>query len=244
MKSTAPRIVECRDKVENVEIGLGQPFCFGQVRGSVVPLKKGCVPLPLMLVAVAVVGIGAGVWLKHIKQPDKPIDPDPDTNAPPVIITPPKVNETLCDMWNRIKKEEDALKRINSLTAFQDNHTGEIRTATASLIDIYVGPDCGQKQIFASKGVSAKEVVSDLKAAALNIKAYPNPSAAEFILNLEGYGTAKVAIVVTDIMGRKVFQAEGNARPQYRFGNSFTAGIYNVQVISGTDKKQIKVVKE
>lgn len=127
---------------------------------------------------------------------------------------------------------------------YYEGFVKDSKTCTASLIDIYVGPDCGQKQIFASKGVSAKEVVSDLKAAALNIKAYPNPSAAEFILNLEGYGTAKVAIVVTDIMGRKVFQAEGNARPQYRFGNNFTAGIYNVQVISGTDKKQIKVVKE
>ena len=127
---------------------------------------------------------------------------------------------------------------------YYEGFVKDSKTCTASLIDIYVGPDCGQKQIFVSKGVSAKEVVSDLKAATLNIKAYPNPSASEFILNLEGYGTAKVAIVVTDIMGRKVFQAEGNARPQYRFGNSFTAGIYNVQVISGTDKKQIKVVKE
>ncbi len=127
---------------------------------------------------------------------------------------------------------------------YYEGFVKDSKTCTASLIDIYVGPDCGQKQIFANKSVSAKAVVSDVPATALNIKAYPNPSASEFILNLEGYGTAKVAIVVTDIMGRKVFQAEGNARPQYRFGNNFNAGIYNVQVISGTEKKQIKVVKE
>lgn len=127
---------------------------------------------------------------------------------------------------------------------YYEGFVKDSKTCTASLIDIYVGPDCGQKQVFVTKGVSAKEAVGDVQANALNIKAFPNPSASEFILNLEGYGTAKVAIVVTDIMGRKVFQAEGNARPQYRFGYNFTAGIYNVQVISGTDKKQVKVVKE
>jgi len=79
----------------------------------------------------------------------------------------------------------------------------------------------------------------------LNVQAYPNPSQADFTLILQGYDSKeKVSIIVTDLLGRKVYQAEGVGKQQYRFGNDFMTGMYNVQVISGTEKKNIKVVKE
>ncbi|MFZ1529157.1 MAG: YDG domain-containing protein, partial [Ferruginibacter sp.] len=128
---------------------------------------------------------------------------------------------------------------------YYEGFVKDSKTCTASLIDIYVGPDCGQRQITASKNATQKVAAVNVPGSAtLKVTAYPNPTTAEFMLNLEGYGTGKVAVIVTDIMGRKVFQAEGNARPQYRFGNNFNAGIYNVQVIQGTDKQNIKIVKE
>ena len=45
-------------------------------------------------------------------------------------------------------------------------------------------------------------------------------------------------------MGRKIYQAEGNGKQQYKFGNNFNPGLYNVQVIQGNEKKSIKLVKE
>jgi len=54
----------------------------------------------------------------------------------------------------------------------------------------------------------------------------------------------KVSVVISDVMGRKVYQAEGTGKQQYRFGKSFYAGLYTVQVIQGTDKKSLKLVKE
>ena len=79
----------------------------------------------------------------------------------------------------------------------------------------------------------------------LKVKVYPNPSTEEFTLMLEGYDAkAKVSVIVTDIMGRKVYQAEGTGKQQYRFGKEFMSGIYYVQVIQGAEKKKLALVKE
>jgi len=78
----------------------------------------------------------------------------------------------------------------------------------------------------------------------LKLNAYPNPSANEFTLALEGYGSGTISIKVTDMMGRIVWQQEGNVKQQYKFGNQLKAGLYNVQVTEGNDSKTIKLVKE
>ena len=51
-------------------------------------------------------------------------------------------------------------------------------------------------------------------------------------------------ITVTDLLGRKIYQATGNIKQQYRFGNEFKAGIYMLQVVQGNAKQTIKLVKE
>lgn len=77
------------------------------------------------------------------------------------------------------------------------------------------------------------------------MQVYPNPSQSEFTLILQGYDSkAKVLITVTDILGRKVYQSEIAGKQQHRFGANFMTGIYNVQVIQGGDKRNIKLVKE
>ena len=76
------------------------------------------------------------------------------------------------------------------------------------------------------------------------INAYPNPTATAFILSLEGYTSADVSIVVTDALGRITYQAQGNAKQQYKFGNNFKAGLYNVQVTQGNDVKNLRLIKQ
>ncbi len=128
---------------------------------------------------------------------------------------------------------------------YYEGYVKDSKTCVGQLIDIYVGPDCGQRQapMVKDSKIKANQLASQ-ETSILKLSVYPNPTSSEFILNLEGYGTGKTAVIVTDIMGRKVYQSEGNANVQYRFGKNFKAGMYNVQVIQGSDRKSIWLVKE
>ncbi len=124
---------------------------------------------------------------------------------------------------------------------YYEGYVKDSKTCVGQLIDIYVGPECGQRAPVATKGnvgtTTRTPAISSVKVAA-----YPNPSASDFQLSLEGYN-GKVSIVVTDMMGRQVYQNETSAK-QFRLGSNFKPGLYNVQVIQGTEKKSIKIVKE
>ncbi len=116
------------------------------------------------------------------------------------------------------------------------------KTCIGSLEGVVVGPaGCAPVVPFA-KGTSVRlqptvEVAS--------VQAYPNPSADEFTIALQGYDAkTKVSITVTDVLGRKVYQTEGTGKLQYKLGKGFIAGIYNVQVIQGNSRKGLKIVKE
>jgi len=97
---------------------------------------------------------------------------------------------------------------------------------------------------------SAMEEISPLSKTALNaslsIQAYPNPSApsSDFTLDVHGNNTDQVLIFVTDILGRRCYQAQGNANQQYKLGSNLRPGIYFVQVLQGDSVQTIKIVKE
>lgn len=116
------------------------------------------------------------------------------------------------------------------------------KTCTGMLADVVVGPTgCGGKVTATnSRTMPVKAVVAQQR-----INAYPNPSMTEFTLLLEGFNpNEKVAITVTDLLGRKVYQTEGLAKIHYRFGRSFLSGMYNVQVVQGAVNQSLKLIKE
>lgn len=78
----------------------------------------------------------------------------------------------------------------------------------------------------------------------LSIQSYPNPFTSEFTLNVEGNNTDKVSLIVTDVLGRRWYQAQGNANQQYKLGSTLRSGIYFVQVMQGNNVQTIKIVKE
>jgi hypothetical protein len=129
-----------------------------------------------------------------------------------------------------------------------DYYTGYVKDSKGcigQLIDILVGPEsCLARPTTANRNISREIAGEQPKAGTLKIHAYPNPSAAEFMLTLDGYSTDKISVLVTDVMGRKVYQATGTGKQLYKFGNDFHAGLYNVQVIRGIEKQSIKVIKE
>jgi len=108
---------------------------------------------------------------------------------------------------------------------------------------IVVGPAC-PRPIVTTRSANDDNEKAIAVTNELKVQAYPNPTANEFTLRLEGFSNEKLNIIVTDIMGRKVYQAEGSGNKLYHFGNSFMAGIYNVQVVQGDRKQTIKVIKE
>ncbi|MEP7164083.1 MAG: T9SS type A sorting domain-containing protein [Ferruginibacter sp.] len=121
-----------------------------------------------------------------------------------------------------------------------DGYVKDSKTCLGVLNGIVVGPSCPRPAAGNTKINAVKVSVNNV----ITAEAYPNPSNTEFTLVLKSNSKEKVAIIVTDIMGRKVYQAEGTAGKSYRFGNSFNAGIYMVQVMQGTNTQSIKLIKE
>ena len=78
---------------------------------------------------------------------------------------------------------------------------------------------------------------------ALKLQALPNPTRTTFTLNLQSGSKENVQIIVTDMVGKKVYQTTGSSNRQYTFGQEFKSGIYIVQVIQGKQIQTLKLVK-
>jgi Secretion system C-terminal sorting domain/SprB repeat len=119
------------------------------------------------------------------------------------------------------------------------------RPCTGSLANIVVGPNCVPPPPIAGSGTNTKLNAVKLSGNdILSVQAYPNPTTTDFTLVFTSNSKEKIAISVTDILGRKVQQAELSGKNQYRFGNDLRPGIYIVQVVQGNQKQSIKLVKE
>ncbi len=96
-------------------------------------------------------------------------------------------------------------------------YTGYVKDSKGcigQLEGIVVGPtNCAPLVANNAKGIvtaTVEPLVSSLK-----VQAYPNPSTDEFTLVLSGYNmNEKVSVVISDVMGRKVYQAEGTGKQQ------------------------------
>ncbi len=131
------------------------------------------------------------------------------------------------------------------LPGYYEGYVKDSKACIGQLIDILVNPDgCPVPPTVTGTFNRSGSASFGEEKNAIKVQAYPNPSSNEFLLKLEGFSNEKVAILVTDIMGRKVFQCTGSGRQQYRFGNKFNAGMYHVQVIQGNLKQSVKIIKE
>jgi len=110
------------------------------------------------------------------------------------------------------------------------------KTCVGQLIDVLVGPEsCARVAVNSRKAVSGE----------VSVKAFPNPSNREFTLTLNGFDrNQKVAVIVTDVLGRRVAQYESVATPQLKIGSQLQTGTYHVQLIQGTTRKSITIVKD
>lgn len=88
-------------------------------------------------------------------------------------------------------------------------------------------------------------VVSNAKVskAGLSIKVLPNPSTTNFTLVLQSSSNENVQVIVSDMYGKKMYQAKGAVNQQYSFGGNFVNGMYIVQVVQGKNIQTMKVIK-
>ncbi len=113
-----------------------------------------------------------------------------------------------------------------------------------TLAEIVVGPTGCVPPFAGTTGTNAKNILVPEKNEQ-KVQVYPNPSQTDFTLMLSGYrNTESVFVTVTDVLGRKIYQTSGKGKLQYKFGQEFNAGVYNVEVIQGTEKNSIIIVKK
>ena len=125
-------------------------------------------------------------------------------------------------------------------------YTGYVKDSKGcigTLTGIVVGPG-GCPTPVATNAKGAVVPTQETKVSA-KIHAYPNPSSTSFTIVLEGFSSnVPVNVMVTDLLGRTVYQETGAMKLQYKFGSKLISGLYNVQVVQGDTRKTLKLVKE
>jgi hypothetical protein len=76
-----------------------------------------------------------------------------------------------------------------------------------------------------------------------DIQVYPNPTQAEFQLQLSSRSSGKIRVRITDLAGKQYFMAQSKPGATMRFGKDLKAGVYIVEITEGAHKRSIKVVK-
>jgi uncharacterized delta-60 repeat protein len=94
-----------------------------------------------------------------------------------------------------------------------------------------------------NRGISESGLV-DGSMVPLQVKVLPNPSTNRFTLNLSGGGNEPIQFRVTDILGRVVEGRKLGAGAQtVQLGESWQNGTYILEVIQGTERKTLQLVK-
>ncbi len=81
-------------------------------------------------------------------------------------------------------------------------------------------------------------------AAELSVKARPNPSYGAFNVQIEGGSTDKITMRIMDMQGKLIEQRQ-NIQPNQvlRIGQTYSPGIYFIEVMQGAKRKQMKLFK-
>ncbi|MFD0777431.1 T9SS type A sorting domain-containing protein [Flavobacterium myungsuense] len=78
-----------------------------------------------------------------------------------------------------------------------------------------------------------------------NVKAFPNPFATHFSLDIESSSDAQVEMKVYDMIGRQldVRKASVSELSGLEVGRNYPAGVYNVVVSQGNKVKSVRMIK-
>ncbi len=71
----------------------------------------------------------------------------------------------------------------------------------------------------------------------------PNPAPSAFHLQMESSSKDDVVLMVTNMMGVKVYEARGGVDGSYEFGSNFPRGMYILQIMQGNTVHTVKLIK-
>ena len=75
------------------------------------------------------------------------------------------------------------------------------------------------------------------------VKVVPNPTDYYFTLEIEGGSKEKIVVVVYDVLGKNVKRIENSSGQLIKFGEDMKAGVYLAEIVQGSNRKTIKLVK-
>ena len=77
----------------------------------------------------------------------------------------------------------------------------------------------------------------------MRVNIFPNLTQDQFTLAVESGSKESFEILITDILGRKVFQTSGTTNKTYIFGKDLKQGVYVVQIKQGKNVQTFKLKK-
>jgi hypothetical protein len=78
----------------------------------------------------------------------------------------------------------------------------------------------------------------------ITVKASPNPTESYINVVVQSKSKAPLEIRVMDAQGRVLERRKTAVNVSLRFGQSYRPGVYLIEVVQGTEKKQVKFVKQ
>jgi hypothetical protein len=87
--------------------------------------------------------------------------------------------------------------------------------------------------------------VTEQTSAEFDIRAFPNPSTKQFIIRLESTNAIdKISLRVIDMYGKTLEVRNNLSNGQtIQIGSTYRPGIYIVEMLQGTNRKQVKLMK-
>jgi hypothetical protein len=135
------------------------------------------------------------------------------------------------------------LDKVSICHASGNTHTIEI--ATSAVADHLAHGDMLGGCEMVNPSVTGRFQPQAEMIAELQVKVLPNPSVNSFVLNLNGGAASeKITIRITDVTGRTIeIKNNLSSNKNITIGNTYRPGIYFAEVVQGSVRQQIKLVK-
>jgi hypothetical protein len=121
--------------------------------------------------------------------------------------------------------------------------TGNLSVSTSYRVKATVGTCFVYSPVFAVTVNSPRS--SEISLTSFGAIAYPNPFADNFMLEVSASTDEMIQVNVYDMLGKLVENHKVNVSDLSTFviGNKFVSGVYNIEVIQGTQIERLRVVK-
>jgi hypothetical protein len=121
--------------------------------------------------------------------------------------------------------------------------TGNLSVSTSYRVKATVGTCFVYSPVFAVTVNSPRS--SEISLTSFGAIAYPNPFADNFMLEVSSSTNEMIEVNVYDMLGKLVENHQVNVSDLSTFviGNRFVSGVYNIEVIQGTQIERLRVVK-